>query len=444
MGDHGREQALVEALARGVSAVADLATALGRSAVTVSRQLRALERDGRVVRTGTTRGARYYGCRSGSVAAAGLPLYRVTVAGDVQAVGSVHALAGERYLSRSTLPRLTSLSDGLPYFLQDARPAGFLGRALPAAWPELELPARVTDWTDEHCLRFLSQRGSDVPGDLVLGTVALDRWWQDTTAPVPVADRSEVYPRLAAAALAGDPPGSSAQGEQPKFTVCVLGRDGPSHRLVKFSPPVATSAGRRWADLLCAEAEAHALLRERGIAAAKSEWFLSAGRAYLDVERFDRQGARGRLGVVSLHAYDAHHYARLDSWTAAAGRLRHDGIVSAPCARQLALLDAFGHLIDNNDRHFGNVSFFDDRRGVLALAPVYDMLPMQHAPRDTEPVPATRVRAAPRTEWLGVWNEARSMALEYWQRVAALPLGDPAFAAIATSRAADLALAPTV
>ena len=66
------------------------------------------------------------------------------------------------------------VTDGLPYFLQDQRPAGFLGRGVPQRFPELALPQRVTDWSDDHYLRYLTQRGSDSVSDLVLGDAALD------------------------------------------------------------------------------------------------------------------------------------------------------------------------------------------------------------------------------------------------------------------------------
>ena len=63
------------------------------------------------------------------------------------------------------------VTDGLPYFLRDQRPAGFLGRGV-ATLPELALPQRVTDWSGDHYLRYLTQRGSDTVGDLILGDAA--------------------------------------------------------------------------------------------------------------------------------------------------------------------------------------------------------------------------------------------------------------------------------
>lgn len=68
----------------------------------------------------------------------------------------------------------------------------------------------------------------------------------------PSTQRAERYAALAHATLAGERAGSSAAGEQPKFTACVADADGsPRHVIVKFSEPVeGNPVARRWADLL--------------------------------------------------------------------------------------------------------------------------------------------------------------------------------------------------
>ncbi len=59
------------------------------------------------------------------------------------------------------------ITDGIPYFLQDQRPGGFLGRAVPLRYPELGLPQRVMDWNNDHYLQYLTRRGTDSVGDLI-------------------------------------------------------------------------------------------------------------------------------------------------------------------------------------------------------------------------------------------------------------------------------------
>ena len=81
--------------------------------------------------------------------------------------------------------------------------------------------------------------------------------------------RAEHHPRLAAQVMAGEPIGSSAGGEQPKFAVRVDGRDV----LVKFSAASNNAVSQRWRDLLRAEHLALRTLAEHGLAAADSEIF---------------------------------------------------------------------------------------------------------------------------------------------------------------------------
>jgi len=140
----------------------------------------------------------------------------------------------------------------MPYFLQDGRPAGFVGRAVPGAFPELNLPTRVVDWTDEHALVYLTQRAPDMPGALIVGAESMDRYLAGLQAAplVPRDARASEYPRFAALSMAGAPPGSSAQGEQPKFTARVEHNTRRVAVIVKFSPPLSTVTGRRWGDLL--------------------------------------------------------------------------------------------------------------------------------------------------------------------------------------------------
>jgi serine/threonine protein kinase HipA of HipAB toxin-antitoxin module len=101
----------------------------------------------------------------------------------------------------------------------------------------------------------------------------------------------------------------------------------------------------------------------------------------LECERFDRVGAEGRRGAVSLFALDTSRYGILDNWTAAANRLADDAVLSSEDAERIRLIDAFGALIANTDRHFGNITLFDRYEGLFELAPFYDMVPMLFAPQ---------------------------------------------------------------
>jgi hypothetical protein len=410
---------LTERLRRGPAGGGELRRLLGVSQPTLSRAIRRLEDRGEVVRAGSTRGARYGLARPVVSLGSQWPLYRIDESGAPRLLGPLFAIAPDHYHVRGGPARMAAMSDGLPYYLQDARPAGFLGRAIPAAHPDLGLPPRVQDWSDDHVLAYLVRRGSENLGDLVLGTEALDRHLSGQQGPPLVDDsgRAAHYPGLADAAMRGEPAGSSAQGEHPKFAAHVRGPRGVVPVLVKFSPPRGTAVGDRWADLLVAEGLASEFLAAHGIASARSRLLEAGGRMFLESERFDRVGAAGRRGVVTLHAVDAELHGQLDRWAAAAVRLQRDGLLSAGDAACLALLDAFAELIGNTDRHFGNVSLFDEQQGPFTLAPVYDMLPMLFAPTDGQLVERRFAPGGARAETLEAWPRAHALALGYWERL---------------------------
>jgi len=427
---------IAERLTRGASSAAELMQALGVSQTTVSRALRELERRHEVLRMGSTRGARYALHRHVAAIGSQWPIYRIDEGGTPLQLGTLNAIYSHSYYVAAGPARMGGLFQDLPYYLQDARPAGFLGRAIPAAYPELALPPRVIDWTDEHFLTYLTQRETDAGGNLIIGTEALNRSLAGINSPpvVPVHDRLTKYPALAISAMAGAPPGSSVHGEQPKFTACVADDERRTHVIVKFSPPRSTPAGQRWADLLIAEYLAHRVLEEYGIAACRSRLLEYDDRVFLECDRFDRIGADGRRGVVSLFALDAARYGRLDTWTASAERLAAESLLSNEDAERIRFLDAFGALIANTDRHFGNVTLFDDYQGKFELAPVYDMLPMLFAPQGGQLVARPFELIPARAAWLAVWADARALAEIYWDQVAREPRISADFRQLGTER----------
>jgi len=119
---------IAERLRRGASSAAELMQALGVSQSTVSRALRDLERRHDVMRIGSTRGARYASYRRVDAIGSQGPIYRIDEEGTASRVGNP-----ELDLSRQLLRGCRSCAycrsfQGVPYYLQDARPAGFLGR----------------------------------------------------------------------------------------------------------------------------------------------------------------------------------------------------------------------------------------------------------------------------------------------------------------------------
>lgn len=417
----------------------------------MSATLRRLVKEGQVVRIGTTKGARYGLTREIEGVGYSWPIYQVTRAGSIDTLGTVYALAADQYYVEAEKEALAhgfgaaGLSTGLPYFLQDQRPGGFLGRAIPHQHPDLHLPQRVQDWTDDHYLRYLTLRGSDTVGDLIVGQPALDIYLakQRELTAINTAERAKSYPSLAAEVMAGGLPGSSAAGEHPKFAVLL--RDDGTYKqvLVKFSPSIKEPVGQRWSDLLISEHLANEVLRGAGILAAHSRIYYFEDRTYLEVDRFDREGRDSRIGITSLLAIDTGLYGKLDTWIASANRLYQDERINLQTLEQIRLIATFGNLIANTDLHFGNLSFFDNYSGHFNVAPIYDMLPMLFAPAHDQLVPRVYTPPDPTSQTLKVWGRARTLAEEFWRAVSTETSISPEFRQITSACLQTLKAYPT-
>lgn len=439
---------LLDALrARRLASARELGEALGASQPSISRWLAAA--GDQVVRTGQGRRSRYAATRNVRGLGDRWPLYRIDADGRPQAFGQLIALHGDGCLIQPGQP-VDWLRDefrdgvfpGLPWFLDDMRPQGFLGRLFAQRCaPELGLDPDILRWDENAVLTALLLRGEDGPGHFVLGDQALDRALRASPEPIPSAQRSERYATLARATLAGERAGSSAAGEQPKFTACVAEADGSlRHVIVKFSDPVeGNPVAQRWADLLICEGLANQLLAEHGHADPRDELVWSQGQLCLESTRFDRIGAHGRRGSVSLAALSDAHDGIRDSWPAAAERLQQDGWLTSATVEQIRLRWWFGQLIGNTDMHFGNLGFFLDEALPLQLAPSYDMLPMLYRPASNGSLPPRVYQPPPPLPAvMTLWRQAAGMAAVFWQRVAQHPQLSADFRAIAVDNQARL------
>ena len=382
---------------------------LGISQPVMSRLMR--EAGPRVCRFGRSVATRY--ALSQEIAGLGRhsPVFRVDELGHPNPHGVLHFLAGGGcWLERESGGG--QLFPGLPPFVEDMRLQGYIGRGFPTRHPELRLPGRIRDWSEEDHLIALAMRGEDCVGNLIIGEESLNHF----LAGPPQSRTRADYPSLATGALAGQP-GSSAGGEHPKFAVYTEDR----HLLVKFASGDGAAADR-WRDLLICEHLALEVLREAGVPAPRSEWFDLDGSRYLEMDRFDRVGRQGRRGVISLYAINCHYLGdSFDSWSRASQRIFDEPSLSldAEHANRLVWLDTFGDLIGNTDRHFGNFSFFTEEARELALTPtpVYDMLPMVFAPVDANLVERQFAPHPPTALNLRVWHEVANHTRKYWSRL---------------------------
>ncbi|MHB8255356.1 MAG: hypothetical protein ACYDEV_17135, partial [Acidiferrobacter sp.] len=264
-----------------------------------------------------------------------IPVRQITEEGAVVSLADLRPLWDGQWLWSDWRGRPCVFAR-LPPEIAFLRPEGFLGHALAHRIAPLEGVAdNPVYWSDWDVVRVLSEYGEDVPGDLLVGERAHERWWHLAPAPIPEGARVAYFEERARAALAGEAPGSSAGGEQPKFVGMLrLPNRQAQSVVVKFSPPRGTPVADRWADLLAAEEIALSLWQDAGFPAAVPQIADGPTRRFLVSLRFDRVGATGRRGVLSLGALDDEYFGkRATPWGAAAGRLEAAGMLSSADAQ---------------------------------------------------------------------------------------------------------------
>lgn len=396
---------------------------LGISRATLMRAIREL--GPQVVARGRARRSAYAASRELRGRLQMLPLYRIDAAGQAHEVAEIYpvypagcALDGSEALG---WPLDADMQDGwfegLPYFLDDMRPQGFLGRHFARHHADLlQVNADPKLWSEDDTLHALTLLGSDQPGNYVLGEPALRQWLahsQQDAHPLTEEQVATDYPRMAEEAMTQGTAGSSAGGEFPKFTAFREVAGKPTHVIVKFSGSDGAPGTVRWSDLLvCEHLALRALAEHLGLEAAVSRIHQAGGRTFLEVERFDRHGWLGRSPVCSWSALNSALFALPGKpWPEGCAALFKKEFIDAQCLAAVQQLWLFGQLIANTDMHDGNLSF----RPGLELAPVYDMLPMAYAPvRGLELPTKDFVPALPLPTERDAWLAAAHAAERFW------------------------------
>ncbi len=382
--------------ARGETAGRDAQSVLGISQPTLSRLVRAA--GDRVLQIGRARATRYALAREVRTFGSSWPIHRIDPDGRASVAGHLRAIHPDGWWFESLDPVLRRLHDGvapaLPGFLRDLRPAGFVGEAFARRHGRmLGLGVDPGDWSDDGVLTALLLHGHDLPGDLVIGDLALDHLRGAGPAVVPEVQRPSAYAASALAALAGDVPVPIAGGSLAKFTTCVRASDGPlRHVLVKFATE------QRAVDVLRCEHLAAVVLRAHHIDACETEWIEDGDRAFLEVRRFDRVGVSGRRGVISMRG------------------LVEAGVPSPDDAGTLRRLTWFARLIGDDDMHPGRVRLMVDAGWPLRLAPIFGMSPKRFTDESWvfDPPPPT-------PDDLPVWRSAAVVAEDFWAYAAEDP-----------------------
>lgn len=400
-----------------------LQSATGLSQPAISRQLQLI--GNRVVKLPNGRQPKYALTRNAFGSGNRLPLFVIDANGSSTIAAHIRPLLAGGFfveLCPEGSPLLlghdsSGVFDDLPYYLQDLRPEGFVGRqiAQELATRTGAFPKNPTRWNTNQTGRYLLSNGDDLPGDFQLGEAGLLR-----IRRAPFAYSLDDYPNIADSVLAGELTGSSAGGEQPKFTV--YSREKSAHVIVKFSPSGNTALARRWRDILITEFHATEVLRTASVLTAKTELVEKGGRLFLKSERFDRSGQYGRSSMISMQMVDAEFVGDGADWPIVMKQLVEQQLISAEHARDSYILWEFGYLINNTDMHLGNLSLSMDK-SVFSILPSYDMCSMGFAPVRGEVKPFSfalqschsKLNCLKDSEL--TQTKVRAMAVDFWERV---------------------------
>jgi len=408
-------------LEQGPATSKEIQAATGLNQSAVSRELRGMANN--VIKIKSGRSPKYAITRNAFGGDDKLPLIMVDAHGNTLLAAYVRPLAhGGFFVEPATgMPHVllgeskNGLYADLPYFLFDLAPQGFLGRQIAEelASKSDDFPTDPRRWNTNHIGRYLISNGDDLPGNFKLGEQAFLR-----VRRKPVINSEEDYPELADSVMNGVIPGSSAGGEQPKFTAFCGARS--AHVIVKFSPPGDNAAARRWRDILITEYYATEAIHNIEFPAAETRLIERNDRLFLESQRFDRSGEYGRMSMVSLQAVDAEFTGLGSNWPRVMDALYRKEMVSWQHVIDAEVLWCFGRFINNTDMHLGNLSLAIEGN-VFRLLPVYDMCSMGFAPKSGgEVVPYSFTPTEPKTINLDEddLKLVKAMAHDFWSRVA--------------------------
>jgi len=405
-----------EYLERGPATSKEIQAVTGLSQTAVARQLRGMGNS--VIKLPCGRSPRYAVTRNAFGGDDKLPLAMVDPHGNTVLAAHIRPLVhGGFFVEPETgMPSVLlgengdGVYDDLPYFLSDLSPQGFLGRQIAAELASLsnDFPVDPRYWNTSHIGRYLMSNGDDLPGNFKFGHQALSR-----VRRRPVISTVEDYPELADRVMSGVIPGSSAGGEQPKFTAFC--GDRSAHVIVKFSPKGNDTIARRWRDILISEYHATKAIHAQNFPAAETELIENGDRLFLESLRFDRRGEYGRMSMLSLLTVDAEFTGLGSDWPQVMNALHSQKLVSWQHVYDVTFLWGFGHLINNTDMHLGNLSLAIEGN-VFRLLPVYDMCSMGFAPKSSEVLSYNFT--PPDVGRLNLGAKVMEMAHNFWERVA--------------------------
>lgn len=402
------EEIVLRALQHDNLSSTDIAQATQLSQPTVSRTLKGMH----VIKLGGGRSTVFALIDSRPP----LSLYQVSSEGMISLIGELYFQSGGRMVLN--LKKGYVEYEGLPFYFYDALPAGFLGsitlKNIIVRDPMLTTNSQ--QWSTVQILHYLTHYGKDLTGNLILSQPMAIKAGE---LQYPITTRADYSQITSDINKAPENLGSSVAGKQPKFTAY----NGSEHIIVKYSPlmaednPVAT----RHRDLLICEHLALSSLTQSGVKASET-YLHQDDRIYLEIKRFDRIGAHGREGIVSLRTIDAEYVGKNSNWPDIAISLLTQGLISQEDYFNVEVAYTFGRYIANSDMHNGNFSFFIKDLTLKGTTPIYDMLPMAFMPVQGE----LRNPDIVLPRFIGTSEEAqvkaKDIAIQFWMSVMEHPL----------------------
>ena len=381
----------------------------------LSRYLKKLKNQ--IIRMGKGKNTRYAYLREFPQVGSEVSIYQVKENGEYKKTGTLYPIMPKGFYWEAEDAKQSRFFDDLPYFLNDLRPAGFLGRIIPRTYPDWEFPENIQLWNAEATLRYLTNFGVDLIGDLIVGDKAVQKFISSTFQIIEtntVTNEVELYEELARGVEKYGLPGSSAGGEHPKFLTIRLSDN--TQVIVKFVLNAQNPKTERRLDLLRAESIASSILSTPATIAPTR---IIEGRLYtfLEIVRFDRVRPHGRKGVISLLSLDAEFIGSGASWSIVGKKLLDKEIITRDIADEIEFREYFGSFIGNTDMHSGNMSLFFEEEKVKGITPVYDMLPMMYAPRQEYIDTGVITISPPKPQTITLWKKALELAVGYWQRI---------------------------
>ena len=128
------------------------------------------------LKVGSARATRFY-LRRVIFGESSWPIYRVNVLGKSEYFADLYSVyPGLGFVAYLYQQKTWEFYDGLPWWMTDLQPQGFIGRALAlriaSAIPNLPLDPR--DWSQTDILQILVKHPHDTVGDLLIGQLAYD------------------------------------------------------------------------------------------------------------------------------------------------------------------------------------------------------------------------------------------------------------------------------